>query len=243
MVLGSKQAVPSRVAAVNGAGSVPSAATAPSSVAEGAVRGAEPPGDGGRRSEAGDHCSAGMSQEAVMPPCVTGRQAEEGQIGHLAKDQTMRKTTGVKIDAESTAVVAVGAAHRAGVAPPPGDEVGREGKEAAVGGAAAPGVAPLSYSRGGGHSVVASVGRPAVNVAPPGMSSERAAVIVAASSAPMVADVGAGAATVAPRHTEQAADGNGGGSGSGGEGIVGSSREGGVFGGDPEVTVSAALGV
>ena len=232
----SRQAAPGRVASVKCADTVPSPAKAPSSVegsvavARGAVRGANSSGGGRPRSEAGDRC-----RTAGVLPCVMGRQAEEGKTSRLAQGQTV-PSTGVRFDAGSSAVVAVASAHRAGVAPPPGGQKGREGA-GAVGAAAAPvaRVAPVSCSRG----VVAPVARLAVKVSPPGVSSEGAAVV--AASAPIGADVGARVAAVAPRHTEQAADVTGG--GSGGEGVVDSSREGGVFGGDPEVTVSAAPGV
>ena len=72
---------------------------------------------------------------------------------------------------------------------------------------------------------------------PPGSGSEGAAGVPA--SAHTVADAGASAAAVAMRDIEQATDGDSSGR-SVGDGLVGNSREGGVLGGDPEVTVSAA---
>eukprot|EP00752_Nemacystus_decipiens_P001616 g1574.t1 len=242
------RAAATAAAAVKGDGVGPS--TVPAVVVAGdADEGGESSGDRGRWTRGGDGGTIGSvpCAEEVALHDAAGRLAEEGQAARVAAARTMR-STGVSFDSQGATVAAGGASRRAGVTPPPGYDVGQAGA-GGVGGAAAmlTGVTPSASGRGDwGHGdIVTPAGLPAAKASPPGCdssggSSAAAAVVVA--SCPPVAGVGAGdAAAVAPQDTQQ--PGNGTGSYRGGEGMVGSSREGGVFGGDPEVTVSAAPGV
>lgn len=240
LVLGSKKAAAGRLATVDGVGLVPSAAPVPRSVdgstavvAGEAAKGTRPSCDQRRRPEAGDGLRVANvpQEEEEVPPCAAGRQAEGGNPDRLATVQTV----------QGTAVVADGASHRAGIALPLGYEAGRA-EEGGVGAAAAPvaGVAPVSCPTRGCARVAAPLNRTVGKAPYPDNGSEGEAAVLAAS-APVVADVGDGAAAAASQHVEEAADRNGG--DSRGEDIFRSSREGGVFSGDPEVTVSAAPSV
>lgn len=238
LLVESKQSASYRVAAVDGTHLVSWAAPGPgnadrstAAAASETAPGAEPSGDEERRREGGDDRRVrGASQADEVPPRgVEGCRREDGKTGRLAKVQAMQ-STGVMFDAEVAAVVA--ASNRSSrVVPPSGCEARLEG-EGEVGVAPVAGVVQASRSPCCGHDVAAPWDNPCGEASPPGRTSEHVA---------SAADSGSGATGVTPLHVEDADDSTGG--DSGGDGMVRSSQEDGVFGGDPEVTVAASSGV
>lgn len=240
LVVGSRQAAPGRVTgAVAGAAFVTSASPAPNSVDSTIAVAGEAGGGGGPLGEerrppgGGDVRGIGsVSQEQVGSPCTGGRHRDEGRGDVLATAQT-KQNTGVRFDVENTALPANATAHRAGALPPLGNGAGQEGgRRQSVAATPVTGIAGVSIDRGCGHGVAAPFDTPGGKTSSPGSSSEGAAV---------AADPGPIAAAVTLRRAKGSANGTEG--YSGGENVAGISREGGVFGGDPEVTVSAAPGV